>query len=174
MTRRHLTQVEVRRLLCYNPLSGNFMWRKCVNQSKSHKIQPGDIAGSVWGTKRGRTPCRYIKIYGKRYGAHQLAFLYIKGYFPAGDIDHKDGDGLNNRWLNLRECNRSQNCANRGANKNNKLGIKGIHLKKNGKYHAQININFKKHHLGDFNTSEAAYFAYQKAAKKHFGEFASW
>jgi len=99
----------------------------------------------------------------------------MRGYWPQNQMDHKDGNGLNNRWSNLRECSRSQNGANRqGPQKNNKLGIKGVGLHvKSGKYHARIRVHGKQIHLGYYDTSEAAACAYQKAAKKHFGEFAS-
>ncbi|KKM16827.1 hypothetical protein LCGC14_1681870 [marine sediment metagenome] len=163
---KEINQIELRKLLCYNPLSGNFMWRVSVNR----RIRIGSIAGSVVRDRRGKS-YTHIKIHGQSYLAHRLAFLYIKGRWPR-EIDHKDGKGLNNKWLNLRECTHSQNAANQGPRKDNKLGVKGVsYYSGSGKYVAQIGIYGKKTHLGYFNTVEAATRAYKKAAKKHYGEF---
>ncbi len=167
--KNNLTQTELRRLLCYNPLTGTWTWRI----SPSFGVRVGDVAGTIWRDRKGTKAYRRIKIRKYNYPAHRLAFLYIRGYWPRSQVDHWDENGLNNRWLNLRECTRSQNQANRGPNKNNKLGIKGVHKKKkSGKYQAKININGKTVSLGYYNTPQKAARAYQKAAKKYFGEFA--
>lgn len=44
--------------------------------------------------------------------AHRLAFFLMEGSWPAGVIDHIDGDKLNNRWVNLRHVTIEQNLAN--------------------------------------------------------------
>lgn len=166
LKRSRLNQTKLRRLICYNPLSGTFMWR--ITPGK--RIQRGKKAGSIFKSKG--PPYQRIRIFGHSYLAHRLAFLYMRGHWPRNQVDHKDRNGLNNRWLNLRECTNSQNAANRGSQKNNKLGIKGVHKSKSEKYHAQIKVNGKRIHLGTFDTAEAATHAYQKAANKYFGKFA--
>ncbi len=170
MTRQYNlpTQAEIRRLLCYNPLSGNFMWKVSPN----NRIHIGDLAGTILRDRNGRL-YRRIRVNRHKYMSHRLAFLYIRGYWPLL-IDHKDGDGLNNCWLNLRECTNAQNLANRGPNKNNKLGIKGVSQIESGKYLVQIGFNNKRIFLGKYKNLSSATCAYQKAAKKYFGEFASW
>ena len=165
---KKLTQAELRRVLCYNPLSGNFMWRI----SPRPNIKKGSIAGSISGPKRSLYI--HIFIHGYAYKAHRLAFLYIRGCWPRDQVDHKDKDGLNNRWLNLREATQSQNKANSGPHKNNKLGIKGVHRRTNGKYRVKISVRGKRYYLGQYETLEAAARAYRNAARKHFKEFASW
>ena len=162
-----LTQLELRRVLCYNPFSGNFMWK--AKPSYTAPVSIGKVAGSIINCRR----YIYWKIvvHNHSYQAHRLAFFYMKGYWPH-EIDHKDGDGLNNRWLNLRECTHSQNMGNRRVNKNNKLGVKGVYRRPNGRYCAQISIYGKKTHLGYYNTVKDAAHAYRKAAKKQFGKFA--
>ena len=94
--------------------------------------------------------------------------------FPDSEIvDHINMNGLDNRRCNLRPCNKSQNMANRGACKNNKLGIKGVsYCKATGRYRADINCNGKRRNLGRFATPEEAAAAYITAAKILFGEFA--
>lgn len=162
-----LSQVELRRVLCYNPCTGNFMWR--IKPRPGIKI--GSIAGCIQRPRSTGRTYRIIRLYGDLYSVHRLAFLYIKGYWPR-EVDHKDENGLNNRWSNLRECTHSQNVANQGPRKDNKLGVKGVYRRKSGKYRAQINIMGKRTHLGNFDTLVAATLAYRKAAKKYFGEFA--
>ena len=166
---KELKQAEVQRLLCYNPLSGNFRWRIAL----SNRIKIGSTAGCIRRNYKYDTRLYWcIRVYGRLYLAHRLAFLYMRGHWPS-EIDHKDGNGLNNRWLNLRECTHSQNKANQGPRNDNKLGIKGVYRNKNGKYVAQIYIHGKKIHLGYFDTSKVAATIYQQATKKYFGEFAS-
>ena len=168
MINKNLTQAELRRLLCYNPFSGNFMWKVSLSRS----IRIGSIAGTFrGGSKRSRKDIA-IRIDGIGYSAHRLTFLYMRGYWPRDQVDHRDGDSLNNRWLNLRECTQSQNNINSKVYRTNKLGIRGVHRTKNGKYCAILGKDSKKIHYSKHDTVEDAARAYRKAAKKYFGEFA--
>ena len=87
-------------------------------------------------------------------------------------VDHKDGNPSNNTRSNLRVCTHQQNMFNRGAGKNNILGVKGVSLKSSGKYGAHIMKNGKNIHLGTFNTIEEAKDARNKAEVELFGDFA--
>ena len=88
-------------------------------------------------------------------------------------IDHIDRNGLNNQRNNLRDSTRSQNNANRGLNKNNTSGYKGVCWnKQKQKWHARIRVNYKYVQLGLFDNIKDAARAYNKAALKYFGEFA--
>lgn len=92
-------------------------------------------------------------------------------------VDHIDGNPLNNQKENLRLCNNSQNQANRGKPKTKKLETtsiyKGVHLRKDlNKWTARIGFNGTRKHLGHFNTQEEAAKAYNKSALELFGEFA--
>lgn len=86
-------------------------------------------------------------------------------------VDHKDLNGLNNQRCNLRVCTHAQNSVNDGLQKNNKTGFKGVCFAR-GKFHAGIKVNYKRIHLGVFQTAEEAAKAYDQAAKKYFGEYA--
>lgn len=95
---------------------------------------------------------------------------------PAGmDVDHINGDGLDNRKSNLRVCTRSQNLRNQRV-KSNKKGsrFKGVHRIPNPKnpFVASIYVSGRLRYLGVFHSEVAAALAYDDAAKIHYGEFA--
>jgi|6_EtaG_2_1085325.scaffolds.fasta_scaffold08028_3 hypothetical protein len=93
---------------------------------------------------------------------------------PKGmDTDHINGDGLDNRRENLRVCTHAENSRNRGINKNNTSGYKGVYWKKDRKkWAAQIRNNGKVVGLGGFDRKEQAYAAYCQAAKEFYKDFA--
>ena len=86
-------------------------------------------------------------------------------------VDHIDGNGLNNRRSNLRIVTNSENMQNRGKQKNNKSGYKGVSLHRGGKWTARIKIKDRYVHLGLFETKIEAHNAYQDAGKKNHRGF---
>jgi hypothetical protein len=98
------------------------------------------------------------------------------GEGSAVKVDHADHNGLNNQDFNLRLCSNAENCRNKGAHSNNKLGVKGVDLCtfKSGrsKFRAAIMIDGRRISLGYFFSIEEARGAYDEAAKKHHGNFA--
>jgi len=93
---------------------------------------------------------------------------------PSKDVDHINGDRLDNRSSNLRFATRQQNSGNRGANSRNKSGYKGVNLHDPDRmvWKAQIMDNGKKRSIGYFATAAEAALAYNAEAVKVFGEFA--
>jgi len=93
---------------------------------------------------------------------------------PTGcHVDHIDGNGLNNRRSNLRVVTRSQNQCNRGKQRNNTSGFKGVcFYKPYKKFMAYIKVNRKQRTLGYFETAAEAARAYDDAAKTLHGECA--
>jgi hypothetical protein len=90
---------------------------------------------------------------------------------PKGEVDHKDGDGLNNRRANLREVTKTQQRMNQKRFKNNQSGFKGVRWEAN-KWRARIGVNNKHIHLGRFENKLDAAKAYNDAAQKYFGQYA--
>lgn len=100
--------------------------------------------------------------------------LIMDDYFDieSKQIDHINGNGLDNRKSNLRLCNNTQNQQNRKKNKNKKLP-KGIDQdnRRKTKYRARIRVAGILKYLGEFNTIEEAKNVYQKVSIRYFGEF---
>ena len=107
------------------------------------------------------------------YRAHHLAWFYVHGFFPFSDMDHVNGNPSDNRIKNLRLATRSQNCSNSKLRKDNGYGVKGVTLRQNGRWIAQIQVAKKKFYLGSFGTAEAAHRRYHEAARELHGAFAN-
>lgn len=89
------------------------------------------------------------------------------------EIDHIDGNGINNQKSKLRICEHKENSRNRKTQKTyNTPGYKGVSFH-NNKWRARIGVNGKEILLGQFNNIEDAVSAYDLAAKQYFGEFAN-
>lgn len=87
-------------------------------------------------------------------------------------VDHKNGNGLDNRKTNLRICNYSQNSSNQKKQKNTSLKFKGIRKERGSRFSAQIMIKGRFIHIGSFTNQIDAARAYDKAAEKYFGSYA--
>lgn len=88
------------------------------------------------------------------------------------EVDHIDGNGLNNTKANLRLCSHTENMRNQKMAKSNKTGFKGVMpYYKNG-FRAMIYFEGKSIHIGVYDTAEEAAKAYDRKAVELFGEFA--
>ena len=153
-----LTREEVNELLDYDPETGLFRWRKTI----TGRAQAGGIPGcSVNGY-------RFIGIGNRRYAAHRLAWLFMHGAWPAKFIDHINGDPSDNRIANLREVTFSENLQNqRRAQKRSKSGLLGVSFHKaRQRWRAQIAVDGTGHHIGYFDSPEAAHEAYLKKKRE--------
>lgn len=103
-----------------------------------------------------------------------LMHRQIVGAAAGVDVDHANGNTLDNRRRNLREATRSQNCANRHKRPASSSKYRGVHWKKaNGKWAAQIKVNGHIRHLGLFADEQEAARTYDAAARAVFGEYAN-
>lgn len=157
-----ITQEYLKSILHYDPKTG--IWTDLG-------VRKRGVKGKVLNTVNNDNYIT-ISILNKTYLSSRLAWLYMTGGFPKDEIDHTDTNTLNDKWENLREATRIENCRNIKVRSHNKLGIKGVSQIKN-KYKAVINIgNGKDKYLGYFDTIEEAKKAYDDAAALHFGQFA--
>lgn len=130
-------------------------------------IRKGDKTGYAFrNTRVGEGPRRRIRMHNEILGAR--------------NIDHANGNGIDNRKNNLRPASRSQQAFNKGVHEHKKsLGCKGVSVVKDKKgipsyWIARITVEKKRIYLGVFKNHIAASRAYIKAAKKYHGEFARW
>lgn len=105
----------------------------------------------------------YVRLNPTKIGLHRL----IMGNPKNMVIDHINRNPLDNRKENLRICTIQENLRNQ-KRPNNKTGFNGVSVAYNGKYSAQIKINYKKIHLGIYKTLEEAINARKEAEKRFF------
>lgn len=146
-----LTQVRLREVLRYNQRTGVFTWRVQL----AHRVKPGDVAGcNDSGYQR-------IRVDGRLYYAHRLAWLYVTGTWPRHNIDHRIS--LSNRFKNLRDVVQRTNTENQRR-------TVGATRLPDGRWKAQIKVAQKNHALGVFKTKTLARRAYLKAKRQlHVG-----
>lgn len=103
-----------------------------------------------------------------------LSRMLERKLLTSEQVDHINGDPLDNRRSNLRLATHAENQRNKGRYSNNTSGYKGVSwAKKENKWQAQISFNGKVKYLGYFATAEDAYESYCKAAKELHGEYAN-
>ncbi len=156
-----LTAERLRELLVYDPDNGSFVWKK----STSNRAMIGAAIKC-----RDRHSYVIVRLDGRLYLAHRLAFLYMNGRLPEHDVDHVNGDRADNRWANLREATRQENMRNKPA-RASKSGVRGVEQIPSGKWRASITVSRRQLHLGCFDSIDEAKNAYEQAALKYFGEF---
>lgn len=159
-----LTAEILRQCLDYNPETGIFRWR--MTAPLRQRI---DRRGMVAGGNTGHGYLA-IKIMGKLYLAHRLAWFYVHGEWPKNQIDHIDGNKSNNAIANLRDCTAAQNSARRVV-KASIAPSRGVFPQGPG-FVARIHHGGKRHYLGYFSNLADAKAAYSAKAKEIHGEFA--
>ena len=123
-----ITQTQLLELLNYNPFTGDFTWRVRRRGTK------GAVAGSI--QIRGYVR---IRIDGRDYMAHRLAFLWMTGEFPEDGVDHISGVKSDNRWSNLRPADQALNQRNCSRRIDNTSGVTGVSwYKSSSKWTGQI------------------------------------
>lgn len=164
-----ITQERLKQLLDYDPDTGEFTWKL----DRSGTVLAGSVAGTVKSS--GYID---IRVDGKLYKAHRLAWLYFYGYLPEYFIDHINNNRRDNKIINLRSASKLQNSHNRLTNNSSKSKIKGLSCWRSGNnfyWSARVRI-------GDNRLQKI--FAYNEEGKKdgiawleatrrlHHGDFA--
>lgn len=144
-----ITQEELKEKLNYDAKTGVF--------SNKNGRKVGSITDSGYIT---------IRLFNKAYRAHRLAFLYMDGTFPDGEVDHVNRIKTDNRWSNIVPASSADNKKNRPIQSNNTSGFNGVSKYMN-KWKAQIKINGKYLFLGYYETNFAAAYARHSANVKY-------
>lgn len=144
-------------------------------------VDEADYERLVQWTWHAHTPTGKAKAYVRRHirvDGHQLRIYMHREILglKRGDrtqVDHRNGDTLDNRRANLRCATQSQNLHNAPPNKASTSGVKGVGwVKAKKKWRARIKVQQRRHSLGYFDTKEEAAAAYARAAGEMVGEFA--
>lgn len=149
----------VRSILSYDPDTGVFT-RKI---SRGPMARVGEVVGNI-----GNHGYRRIKISDRSYLLHRLAWFYVHAVWPTEEIDHRDGNRLNNSIANLRIVTRAQNCKNMTCEKGFSF------VPKTGKYQVRMQVNGKTRLFGSFATAEKARSVYLAAHLRIHGELSPY
>lgn len=159
----------LRERFAYDPATGVLTWKKRpradFRSDRGWKIWNTRYSGSIAGT-RGSKDHRYVIIRYSRYAVHRIVWKIVIGRDPVNEIDHKNHDGTDNRWVNLREATRQQNCFNKRRHKQD-----GVEKLPGGRYRARGHCNRKTIHLGVYDTLEQAREVSRAFASNLHGEF---
>lgn len=152
-----ISQERLKELFRYEEDTGLFVRIKAVSNTKV-----GDVV-----KKKDSKGHLQVRIDGRHYSAHRLAWMYVHGAWPSGQIDHINGVRDDNRIKNLRDVSHAINAQNiHTANKGSKTKLLGACFHKaSGKYVAQISVDKKIKHLGLFETPEQAHQQYLSAKR---------
>ncbi len=159
-----LSAERLREVLNYDRDTGQFRWRDDLPVRVGPRMNGKPAGTPMWDG--------YIKIKidGTLYSAHRLAWLYVHGEWPAGNVDHRDTNRANNAFDNLRLATHAQNSANKSPNKS-RSPARGVMPHGPG-YVARVHHAGKRYYLGYFTTVEAASAAYEAKARELHGDFA--
>ena len=161
-----LTHERLLELLKYNKRTGVFTWR--VTRSKNA------AAGSKAGSKPNSDGYISIKIDLVLHRAHRLAWFYVTGVMPVLQVDHKNRIRHDNRFVNLRLDELSEQSANRKVMRTTSSGVNGVTWnKEEQKWRVRVCYRHKRVYLGDFRDLNEAIAVRKKAAEDIHGVFAS-
>lgn len=143
-----------------------------LNKNKLAIIDGGDsqlVQGYVWYEMPVRdTSYAATAINGRTVYMHRLIMSAPTGI----EVDHKNGDGLDNRRCNLRLATHQENLANQKLSRANTSGYKGVVLQKSGTWRAQAKHSGKMYNLGSYHKIEDAARAYDLFMRERFGAYA--
>lgn len=148
--------------------TGRLFWE---NPPKNHPRMLGKEAGSLRETRNGKKYCR-IKINGIPYLRSRIIFCMANGRWPSDQIDHVNGNSIDDRPTNLREATYTENNRNiKHRNKENNLPM-GVKKLSESIFGARIGYLGTSIWLGSFSSASEAESEYRSMRKKLFGEFA--
>lgn len=129
-----LTQEYLHECFRYDPETGELFWknRLRIHFDSDHGYRlfkaryANKKAGKIESRDTARTKYLRVGLGKKLYLAHRIVWFMLSGKWP-NQIDHIDGNGLNNRLDNLRDVTHKENSRNKPIRKDNKAGIIGVY-----------------------------------------------
>lgn len=175
ISKENLTQDIIKELLDYNPETGSLLWKSRSEKWFNQGIRNKPFSTMKrWNTKyAGTEALSTLNPQGRLYGSifktkflkHRVIWFYMTGKWPE-EVDHDDGDPLNNKWINLKDGNHSQNMRNVKLRKDNKSGFCGV-----SKFENKWRVTVNGEHLGLFNDfNEACKIREQKNIEYGYSE----
>lgn len=163
--------------LRYDPETGELMWkerpRRHFGTSQAHGHFNATVAGTVARARSHgyiRVAISYCGVVHLLYG-HRIAYCLMLGKWPDALLDHRDGDGTNNRWGNLRAASKQDNNRNCAARSNSPTGLKWAYPTRAGRFRAAATVDGKQRNFGRFDTAEEAHAAAATALLSLHGKF---
>lgn len=164
-------------LLRYEPETGKLFWKKRPPQLFSKTGNQGqEGACRAWNTKWAGKECftwtnengyKTARFMDAGFKAHRVIWMLCNKEWPKGDVDHINGNKVDNRISNLRVVSREQNNRNAYKPKNNTSGVVGVSWRENiQKWRARVYQNNKEIDLGSYDTFEEAVAVRQAAAQR--------
>ena len=159
------TREELKRLLRYDPKTGRLFWKRRpltmigARQFNTMYADKEAFTSLKDGYRRGLLLQQSVY-------AHRVIWRLVTGE-EAKELDHIDGDPLNNQWKNLRAVTRSMNCRNAKARTDNTSGCVGV-VRRRGRWIAQIGAFGTTEHIGIYDTKEEAIEA-RKNKEEEYG-----
>ena len=156
-----MTPKQLRVLLRYDPSTGNLVWKprklESFKDERSFKIWHTRYSGKPALITVARDGYRHGTISGRTYSTHRVVWAVCFGEWPKNEIDHINGDKLDNRLENLRDVTRGQNSRNLKLGKSNKSGCVGVFwCKTHRRWIATIGRNARLGYFKNFKDAVAA------------------
>lgn len=169
-------QKTLQELLEYDPDSGKLFWKpRSIDWFNPSATRSAEHIRAIWNVRyAGKEALATVQgggyasgpMLGKTRKKHRVIWKLVYGYDPI-DIDHIDGDRLNNRLSNLRNVTRQENTKNRAVRRTHSTGVTGVCIRPSGSFVATIWDGHKNRYLGDFKTLDDAATARKHAQQQH-------
>ena len=162
-----ITPELLRQLMRYEPETGKLFWLMRSGGTRGDNVFNSLYAGKEAFTCRMGHKHLQGRVFNRPFLAHRVAWALHYGAWPNGEIDHINGNPIDNRIENLRDIPKAENQRNMKRSTRNTSGVSGVSWRKTRKkWRARIKVDGKEKSLGHFERFEDAVRARQAALVK--------